>query len=369
MKLVTSISILTLLFHAPSLRAQVLDPATASLLGPRSSSGSSETLDDGRFKVTPIKNPPKASAATKKKRSIATADTTKAEAKSAPANNTAPASTDKPTPAESPTGKHSLSDQVKILILGDDEDIEDFHKSLHPDDRRNNFLEISVAPTYIYDSSTSNYSFRNLTTQSPGFTAGADIWASPFFGIHGQYVASLGQNVMSPAAKQMVPSTYQDLEIGLRFRKHFGLKRKSPSLTWGLDFVDRTNHVPGNTTDRVSTSTSGLSLSLQADIPRNSFYSHFVGLEVQPFLAHQESSNSNVHSGGKNDTYEIGAWIGGTWLFDRGHQLFWKLQERIEQNSFNGSATAVDPSTGSTPNGVSVTNCMTFFSVGYRWGN
>lgn len=349
-------------------RGQTLDPATASLLNAGGSAPSNDVLDSGRFNVAPNANPIAQSSTlpVKKKRLIVS---TKAEPKPAVPDNTAPASVEKPVPAESPAPKHSIGDQVKILILGDDEDIEDFHKALHPDDRRNNRVEISVAPTYIYDSSSSHYSFRNFTTQSPGFTAGADVWASPFFGLHGQYAASLGQNVYSSSTKQMVPSTYRDIEIGFRFRKHFGLKRKSPSLLWGLDFVDHSVRLPGNTADRVSTSSSGLSLSLQADIPRSTYYTHVVGVEVQPFLVHEETSDAAIRSGGRNDTYAIGAWLGGAWLFDRGHQLFWKLQERIEQNSFSGSASTIDPSTGTAPNGVSVTNCVTLFSVGYRWGN
>lgn len=366
MKRITPIHILVLLTasYFPLAQAQALDPSTVTLLGGANTANSdSDTLDSGRFTLTPKKKSPA---------------TTKGEIKRTPVNNTAPASTTPLIPAKTESeppatapepARPSIANQVKVLVLGDEDEIEDFRKQIHPEDRRNNCVEISVAPSYIYNNSSSNYSFRNFTAQSPGFIAGANIWLSPFFGLHGEYTASFEQAVMSPAAKQMVPLTYQGLDIGLRFRKHFGLKRKSPSLSWGLDFVDRTSHVPSDTTDRVSTSTSGLSLSLEADIPRSKTYAHTVGLDIEPFLVHSETSEADIHSGGKNETFAVGAWVGGSWIFDRQHQVFWKLHERVEQNLFDGAATTADPSTGATPKGVSVTNGITIFSIGYRWGN
>jgi hypothetical protein len=353
----------------PSLAQGLMDPATAAL----SQGGSSpepEDLDSSRFNVTPqpaAPSKPEPTVIVKKKKKPESS--TKIQVEPTPAATLAPASTEAPTPAPAPTPHHSLTEQVKVLVLGNSEDIEDFHKQIHPADRRNNKVVISVAPTYIYDGSSSNYSFRQFTFQSPGLEANAAIWLTPFFGLQANYTTSIDAMVMSPASQQMIAMSYQDIEFGLRFRKHFGLQRKSPSLTWGVDFMQLNQSVPSDTPDRMSTSTSGLSLSMQGDFPHSLGYSTFVGVELQPRLVHSENSDANIHSGGRNQTDAVGAWIGGDWIFDGQHQMFWKIQQRIEQNIFDGNASALDPVTGITPNGVSITNSTTLFSIGYRWGS
>lgn len=349
-----------------------MDPSTATMLK-GGGALEPEDLDSGRFTITaPTPAPATEPAPEKKSETVVVkkrkvVSSTKIEVKPTPSGVLAPASTSEPIPAA--PAHPSLTDQVKVLILGNDEQIEDFHKQIHPLDRRNNRVEISVAPTYVYNDSSSNYSFREFTFQSPGLNANAHIWLTPFFALSADYTSTFGATVMSPQAKQIVPLNFQAMEFGLRFRKHFGLQRKSMSLTWGLDFVQITDDVPADTADRVSTSSSGLSLSLQGDIPQSLSYSSVVGVELQPRLVHSETSDANIHSGGKNGTNAVGAWIGGDWIFDRQHQMFWKLHERIEQNVFDGSANVVDPVTGSIPNGTSTTNSTTIISIGYRWGS
>jgi len=365
--LVRFILLFTLLQVGQAIAQTPFDPSTAALFK-GNSSPEPEDLDSTRFTVT-SPNPDKPDAAVKKKKQV-NAVTADAPSPVAPPTTSPPAPailapTSNLAPAEHP----SLGDQVKVLILGNDDQIEDFHKQIHPSDRRNNRVEIEVAPTYVYDSSASNYSFRQFTFQSPGLDVNAHVWLTPFFGLQVNYLSTFGATVMSPQAQQMVPLAFQDIEIGLRFRKHFGLQRRSSSLTWGLDFIQQTQQVPSDTVDRVSTSTSGLSLSLQADIPMGLSYSTFLGVELQPELVHSESSNANIHSGGQNEANAIGAWIGGDFIFDRQHQMFWKLHERIEQDVFDGTASTPDPVTNSTPSGVSITNSTTMFSIGYRWGS
>jgi hypothetical protein len=242
-------------------------------------------------------------------------------------------------------------------------------EQVHPEDRRNNRVELSLAPMYFYDGSSSSYSFRNFTTQGPGLGLQADLWFTPTFGMHGDYKSSLAASVTSPAAKQTVKLGYQSVEVGPRFRKHFGLSRKASSLLYGVDYVVYDASVPGSIVDRVSTTTSGLSLSLQAGLPSSISYQHFIGVELQPKLIHSEKSSANIHAGGSNETNAVGAWLGGEWIFDRTHQMFWKAQHRIEQNRFDGTASTLDPETGTIPQGSTVTNSLTIFSIGYRWGS
>lgn len=364
---------LVVFLHAGAAVAQSgIDPTTATLFQGGTGAGSPEPedLDSSRFTVTsptpapppPVKHDPVVVIKKKKKQETST----KIEVHPTPRAVLAPASETPPVVA--PT-RPSLTEQVKVLLLGKEDDIESFQKQIHPSDRRNNLLDIAVAPTFVYGSSMSNYSFRNFTFQSPGLDANAHVWLTPFFGIQGHYVSTFGAHIKSPQLQQMVALKYEDMEFGLRFRKHFGVTRKSSSLTWGLDFVQYKESLAADTVDRVSTQTSGLALNLQADLPMSLGYSTFLGVELQPRMVHSEISDANIHSGGKNDTNTIGAWIGGDIIFDRQRQMFWKLHERIEQNVFDGNASMLDPVTGVTPNGVSTTNSTTLFSIGYRWGS
>jgi hypothetical protein len=363
------IALVTFLHVSPSFGQDIMDPSTASL-NQGGGSLEPEDLDSSRFTVKPVVTPtapdkPEIVVIKRKKKVEAS---TKIEVKPTPAASLA--STEPPTPAPPPaTEHHSLTDQVKVLVLGNDEQIDEFHKQIHPADRRNNRVEITVAPTYVYEGSSSNYSFRQFTFQSPAINANAKVWLTPFFGVQADYTSTFDAMVKSPSAQQMVAINHQDIEIGLRFRKHFGLTRKSSSLTWGLDFIQITDSIPTDTADRVSTSTSGVSVSMQGDFPSSTGYSTFVGVELQPRLVHSENSDNNIHSGGRNETDAVGAWLGGDWLFDRQHQMFWKVHHRIEQNVFDGSASNLDPVSGVTPNGVSTTNSTTLFSIGYRWGS
>jgi hypothetical protein len=341
--------------------AQGLDPVTIGLV--KSSHASDDDVDDDRFApiAKPVPPAPKPKVVKKIERPPASVDQPKVEVAKAPEPP--------PAPAVVPP-KPSIGDQFKFLILGgSDNDIEDFKKQISPLDRRNNKLEIELAPAYFYNDSSSTFSPRRFSVSGPGLDANANVWLSPFFGLRVGYFSSFNSTVGSSGTKQNVSADYQNTEFGVRFRKHFGVYRKAPSITWGLDYFQDSMKVPGETSDRVSTSSSGLSLSMQADLPQTNFYSHILGVEIRPKLVHTETSLSDLKSGTGNDSNALGAWVGGNFLFDRRNQVFWKLQGTVEQNTFEGQGPVVDPKTGIAPNGVTVTNTMTMFTLGYRWGN
>ena len=252
---------------------------------------------------------------------------------------------------------------------GNSDDIDTFRKQINPDDRRNNRIELSFGPGYFYEGSSSNYSVRRFTSAGPSADVSVNGWLSPFFALHADYFTSLESSVASSGPNATVPLDLQNTALGVRFRKHFGLSKKAASLKWGVDYINRRTGVPGTTPDRVTTDTSGIAVSLQTDIPSGHFYSHEIGMELAPMLVHSEISDANVHSGGKNDTDSIGLWFGGRMLFDRHNQVFWNFKQLVEQSTFSGTASAPDPHTGLTPNGVSVTNSVSIFSIGFTWGD
>jgi hypothetical protein len=375
-----AVSILLLTLALSPAHAQV-DPTSAFLIRNGGYSPEPDDLDADRFtKKTASPNP----AANKKRSKIVERASAAVPVAAAPTPGAAPAPesalasgsvigpTPTPTVAAMPLPalpKPSLTEQVKSLFLGgSEEEIEGFRKQIDSRDRRNNRMEIGVAPSYFYNNSASSYSIRRFNTSGPSIALDTKVWPTPFFGIHGSYFSSLDSSMSSSGPKQVVPADYQNIEIGLRFRKHFGVERKAPCLTWGLDYVNNSLRVPGETTDRVSTYTSGLSISLEADLPKSTSYSHILGVQLQPRLVHSENSNSQIHSGGNNNSNAIGAWFGGEIIFDRRNQIFWKIQERLEKNTFDGSASKADPVTGFIPSGSAVNNSITVFSIGYRWG-
>lgn len=368
--------------------AQV-DPSSALLLRSSGKSPSRTTLDSSRFTIKTLTHPTARPPAdvrpqTNVEEPVVNADAdtgTKAETiTSAPKttpDTTANASTEiAPTEKATPPPKvpekakdEGLGEQMKVLILGGDEDqIEKYKEKLHPLDPRVNIVELSLAPSYFYNNSSSNYSFRKFSVSAPALNIDADIWLSPFFGIHGSYFTSFDGTVRSAGPKQNVSADYQNTHVRLQFRKHFGLYRKAPSLTWGIGYYEQSMHIPADTSDRVSTDTTGLTVSLEARLPKSLAYSHILGVELRPRSTQKEKSADDVKSGDKVETGGLSVWVGGSYLLDRQNQIFWRLTENIEHDAFTGDASAADPATGTTPNGVTVTNSMTIFSLGYRWG-
>lgn len=338
----------------------ILDPA----LQQNKASSADDELDE-RFQAPqkPASNENKKKKAKKVDRPPASEDSTKVIILEAPKAAVEQSSDNKDSE------KSSLGKQMKVLFLGGDDEIEEFNKQINPGDRRLNHLEISLAPVYFYDASQSSYSVRRFTVSGTGVEGHAKVWGTPFFGLAFDYFSSLNSSVASRGSQQNVSATYQNIGIGVRFRKHFGFSRKAPSVAWGLSFIQDSMNVPGNTSDRVSTTTSGLSLGLHLDLPSSLTYSHSLGLEFQPRLVHSEKSDLQIQSGGSSEADAIDAYVGGDFIFDRRNQIYWKLDLRLEQIRFSGAGSQVDPVTGSTPNGASILRSTTFFSIGYHWGS
>jgi hypothetical protein len=280
------------------------------------------------------------------------------------------------TPAPPPAVTLSKEDerppvtvQVRELILGgSDEDIDEAKKSIHPEDPRSNMIGISIAPAYFYDGSASNYSYRNYHTDGPGLGLGMNLWFTPFFGIQSKYFTSVSASVKDGG--NMVPATAQEFQAGIRFRRHFGFTRKSAQLSWGIDYHDATGKISPDATSVIGHKTSGLSLSLEGEVPSSNTHAHLFEVSIRPSQHHSENSTgASARSGTKNETNEVMLSLGGQWTLDRRDQVFWKAQYSVERNLYNGKASEADPKTGATPEGVSVTNNLLIFYFGFKWGS
>jgi hypothetical protein len=225
--------------------------------------------------------------------------------------------------------------------------------------RGGNLLEIAVGTAYLYENSSSSYSYRRYSLAAPAYSVEARVWLSPEFGVGGSYLSSLGATVGDGGND--APVTRADTAAGLFVRKSIGQEK---DLTLGLEFVDFQFRSPADSMNRVKTKSTGARLSVRGD------WSDFrLGFSMAPKLQHEESSPSaGVQSGASVEAYRVGFMIERRWLFDSSNSIFLRLQHDAEQNAFSGPASSPDQVTGATPNGVGVTQGTTVIQFGYDWG-
>ena len=286
----------------------------------------------------------------------------------APSAQPAPAA---PTPTPEPLAPPApVVVQVKELLLGgSDESIDEYRKQIHPEDPRANVISISLAPAYYYLGSSSDYSFRDYSSHGPGLGLGMNVWVTPFFGVQSKFFSSFTGSVKS-GGQNAVPLEQQNFEAGIRFRRHFGNTRKSGNLSWGIDYHDSLTKIGQQATTIIGKKSSGLSLTLEGEIPSNNTYAHTFQVDLRPRLNHSErNTTAEARSGTKSETNAVGLSLGGQWTLNRSNQVFWKGQYIVERNLFEGAASTVDPHTGNTPEGVSITNSVLIFYFGFKWGS
>ncbi|MBV2168199.1 MAG: hypothetical protein KUL82_05775 [Bdellovibrio sp.] len=266
----------------------------------------------------------------------------------------------------------TISEQAESLFSSKAEKIYDFYREqIHPDDIRNNRVEIDLTPVVSYTDSQSNYSFRDYQSFFNALKIKSNVWFTPLIGVSGQIMFSLAADVDSLAAdKSRIPAKYEFVDLGVNFRKFFGVSRKSSSVEFSVLYSDNKMTVPSDNTSRARLKSQGFGMGLKARIPTSANYSWVVGGTFFPRLQHTESATGvAISSGSPEESIRIGLDLGGEWKFTREGQMIWNLGLSAERNVFDGAAGLPDPSTGSTPSNVSVTNSLYMFSLGYRWGH
>jgi hypothetical protein len=310
---------------------------------------------------------------------VATVVTTTTAAAPTPAPTATPVQVASPAPAPvnpakaEPTAavEPSIGAQAEALFTNKADKIYDYYaEAIHPDDIRNNRLEVEISPVAVYNESKSNYSFREYQSFYDALRFKANVWLTPLIGVSGKFMFSMTADVDSMESdKSRVPARYEFMDFGLNFRKYFGNSRKSNSLEFSILYSDEKMHTPSDAANRIRINTSGFGLGLKARIPSSVEYAWVLGGSFFPRLQHKETPTStNVSSGSVEDNSRLGLEFGGEWRLSRSSQLLWGMEASAERNMFDGPASQPDPSTGSTPNNVSVTNAFYMFSLGYRWG-
>lgn len=265
-----------------------------------------------------------------------------------------------------------ISEQAQSLFSNQAEKIYEFYREqIHPEDIRNNKLEIEFAPVAIYNDSSSNYSFRNYNSYFNAVKLKANLWFTPLIGVGGKFMFSMGADLdANNGSGSRETAKYEFVDLGINFRKFFGTSRKSNSLEFSILYTDDKVKMSSDATGRVNIKSSGLGLGLKARFPTSANYAWTVGGSFFPRLQHRESeAGAAISSGASEENTRMNYDVGGEWIFSRESQVIWSLGVTTERNLFDGAALAPDPSTGSTPSNVSVTNSLYMFSLGYRWGH
>lgn len=243
-------------------------------------------------------------------------------------------------------------------------------EQVHPDDQRLNQLEINVGSGVMATDSRSNHSVRDYRIFSPLLQFGAHVWLEPTLGLSGNYLMSLSGDIDGGAGSSDRYTLRQErTELGLNFRKFFGLSRKATTIDYGIKYFESKFDVSSDATTRVKHKTSGLGLHMGARLPSSPTFNWTLGAELYPRLQHVElDTTSTYRSGTSPETSQIRLDIGGEVKLSRSHIMTWSLEWNYEKARFSGSANEADPRTGATPNGVSVESSTTFLNFGYRWG-
>lgn len=259
----------------------------------------------------------------------------------------------------------------EILIGGTLENITKYRQLLDANDYRQNIVDLSIEPIYIYNDSKSNFWLREYFTSSPGLNIGAKIWITPFFGFHTSYQTSLNASIKTAFTDPgRTPVDHEWFSGGLRFRKFFGVHQQASGLIFAIDFSEYQMKIESSAQNRVGVKSSGVRLGVESLLPSSSTHQWNLGVHIIPRLDHKHvQTGISAQSGNNQESTKFGVSLGSRFIFSRKSQVFWRLSHEIEKNLFDGQSSISDARTGASVTGVEVTNSFTIFSIGYTWGN
>lgn len=362
-------------FAAPRMSLAQLDSSYELLLGPAASP--SPLVQ----KSTPVVATP--AKAAKKKRQPASEDpatnvqpTAAATPAVAPVVAATPAAIlqGQPLPAKMvpAAAEPTISQQAQSIFSANPEKVLDFYQSQFDDaDPRRNKVEISFAPSYVTNESSSNYSYRDYRSVFTGMNVGANVWLTPAVGLGGNFMFSLGADTSGDAVTNVrSPAHFEFMDLGLKFRQFFGFSQTSKSVEFDLLYSDYKFNVEGDDMYREKLKSSGLGLKMTLRVPTSNEVAWLMGASFFPRLQHSETKTGIDFSSGDNtENVRFGVQLGSEIKLSRESQVFYEASVSSEKNLFDGSATVADPATGATPKNVSVTDTFYLFTIGYRWGN
>ncbi len=241
---------------------------------------------------------------------------------------------------------------------------------LSDDDLRKNQMEIQVSPTFVYNGSSANYSYRNYNSFFPALDLSSNVWMTPTLGLYGRILFSFGASVAGDSTTaSKVAVKYEDIDLAFKFRKYFSSMKDSQSVDIGLVYSEDKFSPPSDNLYRPKLISSGLGVRVTSRVPSGNNFAWIFGGLFYPRLQHQEEKvGLKISSGSGNENARLGLNFGSELKLSRGSQIIYDLAVTSERDSFDGAANPIDPETQKAPSNVSVTNTMVMFSFGYRWG-
>lgn len=272
---------------------------------------------------------------------------------------------------DTPVRAPSLHEEAAGLIGDESKKILDFYKEqIHADDIRNNRIEIQGGPALVYNGSESNYSYRDYSSFFTAMELSSNVWMMPSIGLNGRILFSFAANLPGDSAtNSRTTAKYEDIDLGVKFRRFFGLSRLASSVNFDFLYSESKLNTAADNTTRPRLFTYGLGMKLSSRIPTSADYAWVFGASFFPKLVHREEKiGISLSSGTPNENTRLGLNVGAEIKFSRESQIIYDLSISTERNTFEGAASPADPETGTSPSNVSVTNTLVMFSFGYRWG-
>lgn len=271
---------------------------------------------------------------------------------------------------KAPITEENFVQRLQSVLLGDQDETLRYRESLHPDDRRQNMIEVQVAPTLMYLDSNSSYSYRNYSSSGSGLGIGAQIWTTPFFGITSSYFVTLASDMSaSVSGDRQLQVDHRFFDVGIKYRKFFTLSRRSPVTGVSLKYDEYQLNFPKKEAGRTRLKTTGVALGFDAKIPSSFTHAWTFGTDIiiRPTTT-EEKTALNLKSGKNPTAQTFKAFVGSEYSFSRNQSLYWKLSHRLDKTVYEDSANQADPNTGATPSGVSVNQGVTMFELGFTFG-
>jgi hypothetical protein len=367
----------SLLFYSFQAIAQI-DPTTSLLVRPVANESEQINLDSSRYTVKSQNHEgikPQARETVKPAASVIKQNPNKN-----PAEKPSVVEQSDVKPVEPPLSSAGLDQRadsnVNEKIKTDesyqfDGDIDKYKSKLDPDDVRRNLVEISVAPNYLYLNSSSSFWTKKYYSSGPGISVAADIWITPLLGINVSYLTTLSADMSAqPNTSQKILVDHRYTDFGFVYRNYASLNKLSKSINLGIKYSEYQLIIPKSENTRWTEADRGIALTIAGKFPQVSGSDWVVFADMLPRIKIvEEKKSASVKSGTGYNSYGFKFGVGEDYILNRHNQLFWRISHRINKTIFSGSASDVDPTTGATPSGVSMTQGVSLFEFGYRWGD
>ena len=265
----------------------------------------------------------------------------------------------------------SRLETVRTYVWGDQEmTIQAYQEQVHPDDPRLNHLELDLLPSVWSVQSQSHYSIRDYNAFTNAIAIFPRFALTPHMVLQLKYIGSFGGSIAANSGgSDSSKVKFENIDLGFRFKKYYGLSRKAMSFSYGIDFTENKTTTPSGDDHRWRLKSSGFNFVGEVRMPSTPQFSWILGGSFAPRLNHGEQSTGIDSGSGDNpETNRIGFKLGGEYKMNRHDQIIWNIEHQVETNLFSGEAETDDPKGGLKPENVSVNHSQTIFSFGYRWG-